>query len=288
MYHRLARTERYRWWKPILELVLWMLIAFVLVIVVVLPSFSFIGPDRDGAPGMVKIGLETAVQLPIPFVAARIVRRSWRALLSVDGRLRWRWLSICFAVSLGIVVLRLAIEAALAGLGQPVAPARGAWVGWERFAPLAIVVVGAIVPQAAAEEILCRGTLVQAFGAWVRPPWFAILLSSVIFGLGHGLPLPGFVSTTALGVALAWLTIRTGGLEAALALHVLHNVSWFLLDAASGRSDRWITEMFVDVRWIQTLVDVPLVALYAVAIATVFSRRVTTLGDRVDEPSMPV
>jgi uncharacterized protein len=96
----------------------------------------------------------------------------------------------------------------------------------------------------------------------------------VLFGLAHALPLAGFVSTAALGVAAAWLTIRTGGLEASVALHVLHNLSWFLLDAATGRSDRWVTDMFIDVRWIQTLVDVPLAALYAAAIATVYARRV--------------
>ncbi len=283
MYHRLARTERYRWWKPILELVLWVLLACLLVIVVVLPASSLLGPAEDGAPGLIKIGISMAVMIPAAFLAARLTGRSWRTLLSIDGRVRWRWLGVCLVVALAQVVVRFAVEAAFAAFGHPVTFARGAWVGWARFTPLAIVVVAAIVPQAAAEEVVCRGTLVQAFGAWVRQPWFAILLSSVLFGLAHALPLAGFVSTATLGVAAAWLTIRTGGLEAAVALHVLHNLSWFLLDAATGRSDRWVTDMFIDVRWIQTLADVPLAALYAVAIATVYSRRDTALRDRAVE-----
>ncbi len=117
----------------------------------------------------------------------------------------------------------------------------------------------------------------QAFGAWVRPPWFAILLSGVLFGLAHDLPLAGFASTATFGIVAAWRTIRTGGLEAAIALHVLHNVSWFLLDAATGRSDRWGTEMFSDVTWGATLIDAPFVLLYAVAVATMHARRVTPL-----------
>jgi membrane protease YdiL (CAAX protease family) len=275
MYHRLARTERYRWWKPIVEIVLCAVFFAILVIVVVLPASAVLGPDQDGARGLLKVGLEMAITIPAIFLAARVTRRSWRTLLSVDGRVRWGWLGVCLVVALAQVLVRIVVEAAFAAAGHPVTVPRGSWVGWAQFAPLAVVVVATIVPQAASEEFLFRGTLVQAFGAWVRRPWFAILLSSVLFGLAHALPLPGFVSTATLGIAAAWLTIRTGGLEASVALHVLHNVSWFLLDAATGRSDRWVTDMFIDVRWIQTLVDVPLAALYTVAIATLYARRVT-------------
>jgi len=276
MYHRLARTERYRWWKPIVEVVLCVLFWLLLVLVVVLPTSFLIGPGEDGPRGLLKLGIAIASMLPAACLAARVTRGAWRPLLSVDGHVRWRWLGVCLVVALAQVVVRFGVEAALAAAGHPVTLERGPWVGWAPFAPLALVVVVAIVPQAAAEEVLVRGTLVQALGAWIRQPWVAILVSSALFGLAHGLPLAGFASTATLGVAAAWLTIRTGGLEAAVALHALHNVSWFLLDAATGRSDRWVTDMFVDVRWIQTLVDVPLAGLYAVAIGVLYSRRFTS------------
>ena len=273
MYHRLARTERYRWWKPLVEVALCLLIALLLLIVVVVPVDLAVGSAGDGPLGLISLGLSLAILLPAAFLAARITGRPWRMLLAVDGRLRWRWLATCLAVALADVIVQSVIEAAVAALGHPVTPARGAWVGWERFAPLALVVVAAIVPQAAAEEVVFRGTLVQALGAWVRPAWFAILVSSVLFGVAHDLPLAGFVAIAAFGLVAAWLTIRTGGLEAAIALHVLRNVSWFLFDAATGRSDRWVTEIFSDVTWGATLIDVPLVALYAVAIAALHARR---------------
>ena len=269
MYHRLSRTARYRWWKPLVEVVVWLVLSFLLLVVVVVPVDLATGSVANGAQGLALVGLSLAILMPAAFLAARITGRPWRGLLGVDGRLRWRWLGLCLAVALAQVVVQSAIEVAVAWLGHPVTPTRGAWVGWARFAPLALVVVAAIVPQAAAEEIVFRGTLVQALGAWVRPPWFAILVSSVLFGLAHWLPLAGFVSTAAFGLVAAWLTIRTGGLEAAIALHVARNVSWFLFDAATGRSDRWVTEMFSDVSWGATLIDVPLAVLAAAVIAAV-------------------
>jgi membrane protease YdiL (CAAX protease family) len=277
MYHRLARTERYRWWKPILELVLCSLFVCLLWIVAVVPLFIVVGPQEDGAAGLIVLGAAIAVLLPAAFLAARIARGRWRTLLSVDGHLRWRWFALCLAVALAEGVLSAGAEALFSALGSPLGATRGEWVGWARFVPLAVTVVVAIVPQAAAEEVVFRGTLLQALGAWVHPTWFPILLSSVAFGLMHGLSLPLFVATATLGLVCAWLTIRTGGLEAAVALHVLHNVSFFLAEAATGGSDRWITEINVDVRWSATVVDVALVGLYGLAIARLHSQRVLAL-----------
>jgi membrane protease YdiL (CAAX protease family) len=272
-YHRLARTERYRWWTPIRELVSCVLFVILLWAGAVLPVAFAVGPASDGVAGLILLGVATAVAIPASVLAARTTRGRWRPLLSVDGVVRWRWLRLCLAVALVEGLLSVVAEAVFAALGAPLGPPRGAWVGWARFLPLALAVVVAIPPQAAAEEILFRGTLMQALGAWVRAPWFAVLLSSVAFGAMHALPLPGFVSTSTFGLVCAWLTIRTGGLEAAVALHVLHNSAFFLAEAATGRGDRWITETNVDVHWHAALVDIGLSGLYGVAIAILDTRR---------------
>jgi membrane protease YdiL (CAAX protease family) len=283
-YHRAARTDRYRWWKPVFELGLFVLFVFLLSIGLAVAEDTVIGPGEDGVPGLIKVGAAIGVLLPAALLAARVTRGRWRTLLSVDGRVRWRWFAICLGVAVAEGVLSVVADAIFAALGTPLGPERGAWVGWHRFNPLALAVVVAIVPQAAAEEVAFRGTLVQALGAWVRPGWFAIVLSSVAFGLVHALPLPGFVATATLGLVCAWLTIRTGGLEAAVALHVLHNISFFLAEAATGRSDRWITELHVDVRWSAALVDVGLAGLYGVLIARLHARREPAARDRATEP----
>ena len=287
MYHRLARTERYRWWKPLVELLLVVALVFVLSFVVVGPVLLLTRFARDGPAGLITWGLSIAVALPATLVAARLGGRSWGTLLSVDGRFRRRWFASCLLIAVAQNVAGMGTATALAALGHPLSPEPGPGVGWREFAPLAISVLGVIPLQAAAEEFLFRGTLLQALGAWVRPAWFAILLSSVAFGLAHALPLAGFVWVTTFGLVAAWLTVRTGGLEASIALHAVHNVSFFLFEAAYGRGDRWMTERNVDVWWSWTIAAAALAVLYALVIARLHAAQVPAVREDAVEPSGP-
>ena len=287
-YHRLARTERYRWWKPLLEILLAVALVYLLAIVVVVPVLLLTGFARGGAAGLIILGLSIAVALPAAILAARMTGRPWRTLLSVDGRLRGRWLTVCLLIAVGENLVGIITVAAFGALGYPLDPEPRAWVGWRQFAPLAIAVLLVIPLQAAAEEFLFRGSLMQAFGAWVRPAWFAILLSSVAFGLAHGLPLPGFVWSTAFGLVLAWVTVRTGGLEAAIALHQVNNVSYFLIEAAGGRGDRWVSEMNTDIRWTSTLAGVAFCVLYGLVIARLHAVQVRAVrADAIEPLTLP-
>ena len=272
MYHRHARTESYRWWKPIAELVLFVLLVFALWLGAIPLLYEAVGPAEDGAPGIIKLGLTIACATPAAIVAARIVGRRWGALCSVENRFRWRWFATCTGVAIGSVVLSTIVSIALEQLGQPLGPPRGAWVGWDSFLPLAITVVIVIPLQASAEELAFRGTFLQAIGAWVPWPWVSIAITSLVFGLAHDLPLEGFVAITTFGIVAAWLTIRTGGLEAAIALHVLNNVSLFLFDAATGRGDKWVSELNEDIGWLATGVDVTMNLLYGFVVAKLYVR----------------
>ena len=268
MYHRLARTEGYRWWKPVLELVVFVVVLFALWFVLMPEVYALVGDEEDGAPGIIKLGLTLACLTPASLLAARIVGRPARSLFSVELRFRARWFFVCCAVALAFIALQTVI-----GLAIPGGPERGGFVGWDRFGPLAIAVVLVIPLQASSEEFVFRGTLVQALGAWVRWPWVAIVISGVAFGAVHALPLAGFIAITTFGVVAAWLSIRTGGIEAAVALHVLNNVTFFLIDAATGRADQWISELNKDITWKATAFDVAINLLYGVAIAKLYARR---------------
>ena len=70
-----------------------------------------------------------------------------------------------------------------------------------------------------------RGYLTQAFGGMFRSAWVAVLLPAFLFGLAHGLGQspPVFFDRFAFGVVAGILVIRTGGLEAGIAMHVLNN-----------------------------------------------------------------
>ncbi len=268
-YHRLARTPAYRWWRPLAELALFGALVYATWMVLVPVLEATLGDDENGVPGILKLGLMLAVPTPIAMIAARIMKRPAGSLSSVSYRLRWGWLATClvaaiaFSATINVIVLALGVAG----------PERGGWVGWGEFLPLAFAVVIVIPLQCAGEEYAFRGELVQSIGAWVRPPVVAIAISSVLFAAAHGLSAAGFVSVWSFGAVAAYLAIRTGGLEASIALHAVNNVSLFLLDAATGRGDRWLTELNTDITWSGTAVDVVTNVIAAAIIVALYKRR---------------
>nr|WP_240973993.1 CPBP family intramembrane glutamic endopeptidase [Nonomuraea sp. FMUSA5-5] len=108
------------------------------------------------------------------------------------------------------------------------------WGGWAAFLPLLIVILLLVPFQAAAEEYVFRGWFMQAVGAHVRNPVWGILIGSALFASLHGYSWAGLVDVFSFGAVMAWLAVRTGGLEAPIALHVVNNVVAFGISAAAG------------------------------------------------------
>ncbi|MDH2429849.1 type II CAAX endopeptidase family protein [Sphaerisporangium sp. TRM90804] len=179
--------------------------------------------------------LSIAAVLPLVFGAAWLIqRRPPGTLSSVLGRLRWRWLLTCTGLAvLSLLFGQAALVATLALTGEDVGDLFG-WTGWDRFLP-GLVVIALLVPfQAAAEEYVFRGWLLQAFGAYFRTPWPGILLGAAAFTALHAYTDWGIVDVFAFGALMGWLAVRTGGLEAPIALHVVNNVVSFVPAAAAG------------------------------------------------------
>lgn len=104
------------------------------------------------------------------------------------------------------------------------------WVG------LLLVVLPLI---AVAEELLFRGALIGGLAAgFGLPVWGLAAVSSVLFGLGHGLQGPGgVVVTAALGAVLAVVFVLTGSLSVVVVAHYVVNALEFLVNEGYG-SDR--------------------------------------------------
>ena len=105
----------------------------------------------------------------------------------------------------------------------------------------ALVVLLTTPLQAAGEEYLFRGYLLQAFGSLFPTRraelarWVAIAATAVLFAFAHGAQnFPLFFDRFAFGLIAGWLVTRTGGLEAAIALHVLNNFLAFGLALSFG------------------------------------------------------
>ncbi|MFJ3855790.1 lysostaphin resistance A-like protein [Streptomyces sp. NPDC090085] len=283
-YHRMARAAgRHDWWRPLAGTGLVVAGVFALMLGVFIASEvagHLAGRSLD-ADGVVSWGTHAdlalslasiAVALPVVLLAAHAVQgRPAGTVSSVEGRLRWRRLAVCLGLALPLVLLTMAVLALL-----PAAPGENGstqWAGTRAFLT-GLAVLCVLVPfQAAAEEYVFRGWLLQAVGAWCRSPWVAVAPQAVLFAAAHGWgTVWGFADLVVFGAVTGWLTARTGGLEAAIALHVLNNlVSMGIAAAIAGALDA--QETAADMHGAAVAVDVPLVLLYAAAVLWVTRRR---------------
>lgn len=246
-YHRLARSwPKYRWWKPLITGLIAAGFYLVLSLFLVVPAVVVMLVDPTGVGAgflpMLEQGVidlsdplvlafalgSVALMLPAIILATLIMGpRPLGLLSSVAGRLRWRWM-------LRLVVPALAAFAAsylfylfvlppLTGEAAPV-------VSMGTDAVLMLVIILLVVPiQATAEEYVFRGYLMQLVGGWLKHPAFAILLPLPLFIFGHLYDVWGLLDVGIFAVFAAWLTLRTGGLEAAIVAHVINNSSIFVL-----------------------------------------------------------
>lgn len=245
-YHRLLRgTTGYRWWKPLALLLVAGVFFGVLTVVVsmaFIPVLSLLDPDysMQVAAGTVNaldtqrpisvlvslvsiIVMLPAVILAMLVMGMRPVGRIW----SIAGRLRWGLLGQLFCIAvLSTTVMNFV------GIAADLAFGPASWTEQPTAASelnvtaalLSLLIVLLLVPlQSAAEEIVFRGLFMQVLGAWIKNPWFAILIPSVGFALLHIYDVWGLQAVALLGIVSAWLTWRTGGLEAAIAIHVVNN-----------------------------------------------------------------
>jgi membrane protease YdiL (CAAX protease family) len=177
-----------------------------------------------------------ALWIPAVLVAVRVCgRRPVGTLASVIGRLRWGWLGWCFALAAVVLVLQNLALLVWSLFQDGSETVSGETPGWSELL-LSLLVLWALVPfQAAAEEFVFRGWLVQLFGGFLRSPWPGVAVASLLFALAHGFgQLSGFLLLCYSAAWWGWLTIRTGGLEAVIAVHTVNNLIAFTLSAVFG------------------------------------------------------
>ncbi len=90
-----------------------------------------------------------------------------------------------------------------------------------------------LVPiQTSTEELVFRGYLTQWAGRYSRRMWLPLLVPSIVFmsmhalnpeveAYGFWLTMPMYLG---IGLLMAWVTLKTGGLEMALGLHLANNL----------------------------------------------------------------
>ncbi|MFD4952900.1 CPBP family intramembrane glutamic endopeptidase [Streptomyces sp. NPDC058451] len=291
-YHRMARySPHHRWWRPLLGTVV-LVVGSVLVAGILYALVDGIGwaagypelPDggTDFGP-IANTGLDLAfialdlafIALDLPLVLLVVLwlgRRPAGTVASVIGRPRWGWLGWCLLAAVPPMVLLPVVAGFLPG-DEGDGGGSDVWAGWQTFL-VSLAMLAVLVPlQSAAEEYVFRGWLLQAAGAYLRSPWLAVLPQAVLFAAAHGWGTPwGFADLLVFAVVAGLLTIRTGGLEASMALHALNNLLAFGVSAAyvDGLAS---DETAADASWQLALIDMASVLLFAAIVLRLARRR---------------
>ncbi|WP_028921756.1 CPBP family glutamic-type intramembrane protease [Pseudonocardia acaciae] len=233
-YHRLGVDLRYRWWSPLVELVIVGAVGLVLYAVVLFLAFvaSGMGPPPGPFTQLILAVGWRVVLLPAVLVAVLGVRRRLDTVIGVAGHIRWRWLGSCAARALVVVALVALARVWTTGGWRP-----EKWPGDAAFAASVVVTLVA-APLSAAGWELARGWLLQVFGAWTGRLWpsaalaTAVLMATMTSTWTWDAPL--VATNLVVGLAMCWLAFRTGGLEAAVGLYAAQQVVFALLRQSQG------------------------------------------------------
>jgi len=157
-------------------------------------------------------------------VAALLQRRRLVSYFTAAPRFRWRLLVLglgLFAVTIGPLLL----ASAALDPKAPGAPILAISPGLGGRLIYAAMVVSLFLIAAAAEELVFRGWLTKVVGAWFPDPRVVLVLSGLLFSAIHLDPnLDAFLMRLAMGVGLAWMTLRLGGIEFAIGAHAANNI----------------------------------------------------------------
>jgi membrane protease YdiL (CAAX protease family) len=299
-YDQILRTWSYAWWKPVLGLVVvavgMIIVAPLALLPVLAVGVSLEGGDfwdnftdavtlqTVGPSALLYLNLTLGSMILVTWLVMRVVHQMRpRWLASVVPRIRWRFLAVCLGLSVVALFAQLVVSLFLPA---SVNPDEGTAVNdfTVQTALLALVVLLTTPLQAAGEEYVFRGYLLQAFGALLRNRWPAIVGSAMLFGLAHGAQnFPLFFDRFMFGLVCAWLVIRTGGLEAGIAMHVLNNFLAF--GFALAFSDLAESLNVSEISWWNILVTLTQSLTYA-ALVVVVARRMG-LQTRTRPPAGP-
>ena len=231
----------YRWWKPLVAALVFLIIYFVLAIGLVIGA-SMVNANAGGSfadfaerfsggydtfsvsdvmGSVVNLG-QIALAVPALFLTALIVRdRPFSSYSSARGgwnsKIFWR----CFFISFFVMTVPCVIREYFF-LGHKQIVNEFTWIS------LAVLLVLAPL-QCIAEEYVFRGLFMQTLGSWFRIPVIAVALQAVIFAAAHPYNNIGKLTILISGIGLGLAAWIARGIEASSAIHVVNNLTAFIL-----------------------------------------------------------
>jgi len=230
------------WWAYLLAIfIIFIGWQFVGIIPLLTVAFSYAGDMSGFIEGMndtfTSLGIDSNLYLVLViitflggllalFLAVKIVhRRAIKTVVTSRTKIDWNRIFYAFGLwgAIGVVMI---------ALGYFMAPEDFVW----NFKPvpfliLVLVSVFLLPIQTSMEELLFRGYLMQGFGTWFKKTFVALILTSVIFGLLHGMNPEveklGYISMVyyiGTGLVLGIFTLMDEGTELALGFHAANNI----------------------------------------------------------------
>ena len=239
-YHQMLRTWNYAWWKPVVGIIL-VVVGMVIVAPLVLMPVLVAGVAIEGGPfwesfeqaatlqaigpaSLLYLNLTLGSTILVTWFVMRVIHRMRpRWLTSVVPKMRWKFFFICIGLSVVALIAQVVISVLLPG-AQEADVTQQVNDFTTTTAVLAVIVLLTTPFQAAGEEYVFRGYLMQALGSLFNNKWVALLVTATLFASAHGVQnFPLFFDRFMFGLIAGWLVIRTGGLEAGIAMHILNN-----------------------------------------------------------------
>ncbi len=281
-YPLMLRTWNYRWWKPVVGIVVLLVGGLVVMPLVLMPvlaaavvleggSTPFLDRFMDAASlkavtpsSMLYLNLTLASLTLVAMGIIRFVHRMRpRWLSSVLPGMRWKFFFACFGLSLVALIVSLVVASLLPGNADGVSGKPNELTG--RLVATGIVILVTTPLQALGEEYAFRGYLMQAFGSLTRSRVFAVLLTATLFALAHGVQnAPLFLDRFAFGLMAGLVVVLVGGLEAGIALHILNNLLAFAVAIFFGDLQGALTVS--EVSWWQLPVTIVQNGVYLVLV----------------------
>lgn len=297
-YPLMLRTWGWAWWKSVAGF-----FTLALGVMVVAPAVLFpvlmAGVAIQGGKGdfidrvtkagsltsvtpasMLYLNLTLASAIPITWAIMRLYHRLRpRWLASVRPGLRWRFLWPCFGLAVVALIAQVLVGSALPGNANDLGGHSHYSAG--RILALALVILVSTPLQAIGEEYAFRGYLMQAFGSLTRSRAAAVVITSVLFALAHGVQnFPLFFDRFAFGLMAGYVVVKVGGLEAGIAMHILNNFVAFGFALALGNLDSTLTVSTVS--WWNIPLTVVQNGLYLLLVLWLAKRM--ALRNRTDPP----
>lgn len=220
--------EKYKWYKPILVLIVGLIISFIFQLLIVfifnlIYGWDFILQIANGGyevlnteGGQIFTDLGVIILIPALYLATKIVKdRPFSSYSSSRGGWNYKLYFKALIIPFILYMLFEAVDIAIEGPK-----------GVNHFTILFFIICLILVPlQCIAEEYIFRGLFMQTLGSWFKIPVLAILIQAIIFALAHGYNTFGIIEVFISGLIFGFFAWKTNGIEVSSALHTANNLT---------------------------------------------------------------